>query len=80
MLRSKFFNFFYGKYNTSAIDKLKLDLAYILNYSLILDIQIMIETLKILFQKESTEGFTEEQANEIHDTEIENSCAEKADN
>ena len=40
----------------------------------------MIETLKILFQKESTEGFTEEQANEIHDTEIENSCAEKADN
>ena len=67
----------YGKYNTSAIDKLKLDLAYILNYSLILDIQIMIETLKILFQKESTEGFTEEQANEIHDAGIESSCAEK---
>lgn len=70
----------YGKYNTSAIDKLKLDLAYILNYSLILDIQIMIETLKILFQKESTEGFTEEQANEIHDTEIDKIYVEKADN
>ncbi len=57
----------YGKYNTSALDKLKLDLVYITNYSLLLDLSIIIETIKILFQKESTEGFSEESAAEIHD-------------
>lgn len=50
----------YGKYNTSALDKLKLDLIYIMNYSLLMDMQIVFETVKILFQKESTEGFSEE--------------------
>ena len=57
----------YGKYNTTAIDKLKLDLVYILNYSILLDFQIILETIKILFQKESTEGFSEERAKEMHD-------------
>lgn len=47
----------YGKYNTSALDKLKLDLIYITNYSLLTDVQIIFETVKILFLKESTEGF-----------------------
>ncbi|MBQ9360947.1 MAG: exopolysaccharide biosynthesis polyprenyl glycosylphosphotransferase [Lachnospiraceae bacterium] len=47
----------YGKYNTSALDKLKLDLTYITNYSLLTDIQIIFETVKILFLRESTEGF-----------------------
>ena len=47
----------YGKYNTSALDKLKLDLTYITNYSLLTDIQIIFETVKILFFRESTEGF-----------------------
>lgn len=58
----------YGKYNTTALDKLKLDLIYITNYSLLLDLQIIFETVKILFQKESTEGFTEERAAEMHDS------------
>lgn len=49
----------YGKYNTTALDKLKLDLLYITNYSLILDFQIILETVKVLIQKESTEGFSE---------------------
>ncbi len=57
----------YGKYNTTALDKLKLDLIYITNYSLLLDLQIIFETVKILFQKESTEGFSEERAEEMHD-------------
>lgn len=47
----------YGKYNTSAYDKLKLDLMYIQNYSLLLDIEIILKTVKILFLNESTEGF-----------------------
>lgn len=61
----------YGKYNTSALDKLKMDLIYITNYSVLLDFQIIFETLKILFQKESTEGFDSERAKEMHDAEIE---------
>ncbi|MBO7252673.1 MAG: sugar transferase [Oscillospiraceae bacterium] len=46
----------YGKYNTSAYDKLRLDLMYIENYSLLLDIKLIILTVRILFSKESTEG------------------------
>ena len=57
----------YGKYNTTALDKLKLDLFYITNYSLVLDIQIIFETLKIVLRKDSTEGFTEEKGKEMHD-------------
>ncbi len=57
----------YGKYNTSALDKLKLDLEYITNYSLLLDFQIIFETVKILFQKESTEGFNEKTIKKMHD-------------
>lgn len=60
----------YGKYNTTALDKLKLDLVYIMNYSILLDFQIIMETIKVLFQKESTEGFSKERAAEIHDSEI----------
>ncbi|MBR2187228.1 MAG: sugar transferase [Lachnospiraceae bacterium] len=46
----------YGKYNTLPYDKLKFDLYYIEQYSIWLDIKLMILTLKILFTKESTEG------------------------
>ena len=46
----------YGKYNTTPYDKLKLDLTYIENYSLWLDIKLVLLTFKILFQKENTEG------------------------
>ena len=46
----------YGKYNTTPADKLRLDLIYIENYSLLLDIRLMLLTLRILFTKESTQG------------------------
>ena len=46
----------YGKYNTSAYDKLRLDMMYIENYSLMLDIKLIILTLRIIFSKDSTEG------------------------
>lgn len=51
----------YGKYNTTPYDKLKLDLTYIENYSLWLDLQLMLLTLKILLWPDSTEGVETEQ-------------------
>ena len=51
----------YGKYNTSPYDKLKLDLTYIENYSVWLDMKLMLLTLKILFWPDSTEGVESEQ-------------------
>lgn len=47
----------YGKYNTSPVDKLKLDLIYISQRSVIMDLKIMFCTVKILFLPDSTEGF-----------------------
>ncbi len=46
----------YGKYNTTPYDKLKLDLTYIENYSVWLDLKLMLLTVKILFTPDSTEG------------------------
>lgn len=57
----------YGKYNTSAIDKLKLDLMYIENYSLLLDLKLILMTIKIMLTKESTEGFTAEASEKMYD-------------
>ena len=55
----------FGKYNTSPLSKLKMDMYYITNYSLLLDLQIIFETIKILVQKESTEGFSKEKQEEM---------------
>lgn len=50
----------YGKYNTSAEDKLKMDLMYIERQSLLLDLQLIFLTVKIMFLPESTEGFADQ--------------------
>lgn len=49
----------YGKYCTTSYDKLKLDLTYIRNYSIWMDLKLILMTPKVLFMKESTEGFEE---------------------
>ena len=59
----------YGKYNTTPYDKLKLDLTYIENYSLWLDIKLMLLTLKILFSAESTEGVDSKQVTALKNEE-----------
>ena len=51
----------YGKYNTTPLDKLKLDLIYITNQSVTLDLKILFYTVKIIFIPESTEGVDENQ-------------------
>lgn len=62
----------YGKYNTSPYDKLQLDLMYIQNYSFFLDIRLILMTVKIMFMKESTEGFTKENVKKISENSEEN--------
>lgn len=46
----------FGKYNTTPYDKLRLDLLYINEQSVLLDLKLMVWTIKILFIPESTEG------------------------
>lgn len=47
-----------GKYNTASRDKLMLDLMYIENYSLLKDVQILFQTILVLFKAEdSTKAF-----------------------
>ena len=45
-----------GKYNTTPKDKLILDLMYIEQYSLWIDLKLMLQTVKVLFKSDSTEG------------------------
>jgi len=47
----------YGKYNTSAYDKLRLDMMYVENYSFLLDVKLILMTIRVMLKKESTEGF-----------------------
>ncbi|SCH02827.1 Putative colanic biosynthesis UDP-glucose lipid carrier transferase [uncultured Ruminococcus sp.] len=49
-----------GKYNTSPKDKLFLDLMYIENYSIWLDIKLIFQTLIVFLKTDSTEGFKEQ--------------------
>ncbi len=60
----------FGKYNTTPYDKLKMDLYYIQNYSVMLDVKLMIQTVKILFMKESTEGIGVEQTTALEPEEV----------
>ncbi len=46
-----------GKYNTSPRDKVILDLLYIENFSLMMDIKLILRTVTIFFRRDSTEGF-----------------------
>ena len=69
----------YGKYNTSAYDKLRLDLMYIENYSILLDIKLILLTIRIILKKESTEGFEKQEELERKKNEMLNQSAPPAD-
>lgn len=49
----------YGKYATDFNSKLNFDLIYIKTYSLVLDFKILLQTIKILFDKVSSSGVDE---------------------
>lgn len=50
-----------GNYATDPKIKAQYDLLYIKNYSLMLDIKIILDTLKIIFLKDSSKGIASEQ-------------------
>lgn len=51
----------FGKYNTTSYDKLKMDMIYVENCSILMDLKLLLLTLKVIFMKESTEGLEEGQ-------------------
>lgn len=51
----------YGKYASDYHSKLKFDLLYIKRYSLFLDMKILLQTIKILFDKVSSQGLDEDE-------------------
>lgn len=46
-----------GRYNTTAKDKLMMDLMYIENYSIWMDVKLLFRTLTVFFKADSTQGF-----------------------
>lgn len=54
----------YGKYNTTAYDKLIYDLVYIQTAGIRTDLTIIIQTVRVLFQKSATEGVHDVQTEE----------------
>lgn len=52
----------YGKYNTNPYEKLEFDLLYINQMNVLTDLELMFNTVRILFSKESTEGAESETA------------------
>lgn len=51
----------FGKYNTTPEDKLKLDLLYINQRSLAMDLKLILYTVKTIFIAESTGGVADGQ-------------------
>ena len=46
-----------GRYNTSAEDKLMLDMMYIESFSIWLDVKLLLRTFTVLAKSDSTQGF-----------------------
>lgn len=55
----------YGRYNSTPDEKLQMDLMYINHLSLLEDIRLMFATVKVLFQKESTNGIADNAMNAL---------------
>lgn len=70
----------YGKYNTSPYDKLRMDLMYIENYSLRLDLKLILMTLRTLTKDDSTEGFDKKEEQKAMREEVIKESLKTADN
>lgn len=54
----------YGRYNTPAIEKAQMDAYYIRKASVLMDLRLILATVKVLFMKESSEGVVTESKTE----------------
>ena len=45
----------WGRYSTDPYEKLMLDLMYIQSYSMMLDVKLIIETIRVIFEKEASQ-------------------------
>ncbi len=52
----------WGKYSTDMNEKLMMDLMYIQNYSMALDLKLFIETFRVAFSKGAAEGVDDKQS------------------
>ena len=50
-----------GNYSTTVENKLKFDLMYLINYSILLDFKIILETIKVVLNWEQAMGVSDEQ-------------------
>lgn len=64
----------YGKYASDYNSKLNFDLLYIKNYSILLDLKILLQTIKILFDKVSSQGVEEEESMKKNELSIKSVC------
>ena len=53
-----------GKYNTTPRDKLIMDMMYIEQFSILRDIQLILQTAVVLFRSDSTEAFGKDKKTE----------------
>ena len=51
-----------GKYNTTPRDKLIMDMMYIEQFSILRDIQLILQTAVVLLRSDSTEAFGKKRA------------------
>lgn len=54
-----------GKYSTLPEDKLRYDLLYIKNYSILFDLKLILQTLKVIFISENSKGFKKSVQNNL---------------
>lgn len=57
----------YGRYNTDPYSKLRMDLMYINDMSMMRDLSLILATVKTVFMKESTEGVAQQQRTALAD-------------
>ena len=46
----------YGRYSTDIVDRTRYDLLYVQNYSLMMDIRVMLLTSRTIFMSDAAEG------------------------
>ena len=59
----------YGKYNTAPDEKLFLDIMYIEKFSVWQDVKLILQTFKVLFMSQSTEGVSEDSTTALQEKE-----------